>query len=69
MMGMLFFSAKNELSNLYKDEVIYWQQRTRLQWLHQGDANTKFFHSVASSRKRNNLISSLSINGVETRDP
>jgi hypothetical protein len=28
-----------------------------------------FFHSVASSRKRFNLITSLKIDGVETREP
>jgi hypothetical protein len=53
---------------VYQDEMIYWQQSARLQWLHQGDANTKFFHSIASSRKRVNLISSLHINGIESRD-
>jgi hypothetical protein len=26
----VFFCAKNELSNVYRDEVIYWQQRARL---------------------------------------
>jgi Reverse transcriptase (RNA-dependent DNA polymerase) len=63
-----FFGVKNELHNVYRDEMIYWQQRARLQWLHQGDTNTRFFHSIASSRKRTNLISSLHINGTETRD-
>jgi hypothetical protein len=57
------------LNNIYHDEVIYWQQRARLQWLHQRDTNTQFFHSIASSRKRANLINSLHINGVECNDP
>jgi hypothetical protein len=26
----VFFCAKNELSNVYRDEVVYWQQRARL---------------------------------------
>jgi hypothetical protein len=63
-----FFSAKNDLCNIYRDEVLYWQQRVRLQWLHKGDANTKFFHAIAPSKKRSNLISSLHIDGVECRD-
>jgi hypothetical protein len=63
------FTAKNGLNNIYRDEVIYWQQRARLQWLHQRDANTQFFHSITSSRKRANLITSLYINGVECNDP
>jgi hypothetical protein len=37
-----FFYVKNELSNVYRDEVVYWLQRARLQWLHQGDVNTIF---------------------------
>jgi hypothetical protein len=56
------------LCNIYRDEVLYWQQRARLQWLHKGDANTKFFHTIASSKKRSNLISLLHIDGVECRD-
>jgi hypothetical protein len=64
-----FLGAKNELTNVYKDEVIYWQQQARIQWLSQGDANTKIFHFVAFSRKYSNLITSLKIDEVETREP
>jgi hypothetical protein len=45
-----------------------WFIGKNVQWLHQGDANTIFFHYIASSRKRANLISSLHISGTETRD-
>jgi hypothetical protein len=31
--------------------------------------NTNFFHSIVSSRKQKNLVSSLTIDGVESRDP
>jgi hypothetical protein len=65
----IFFSTKNELNNVYRDEVIYCQQHAQLQWFHQNNANTMFFHSIASSHKRANLISSLTIDGVESRDP
>jgi hypothetical protein len=40
-----------------------------MQWLHESDANTKVFHSIAYSRKCSNLITSLHIDGVECKDP
>ncbi|KAJ4757665.1 RNA-directed DNA polymerase (reverse transcriptase)-related family protein [Rhynchospora pubera] len=37
----------------------YWQQRSRLQWVEKGDRNTSFFHTVATNRRRNNLITMI----------
>ncbi|XP_039129007.1 uncharacterized protein LOC120265183 [Dioscorea cayenensis subsp. rotundata] len=31
------------LETIHKQEEIYWRQRSRLQWLEEGDGNTKFF--------------------------
>jgi len=42
---------------------ICWQQ-SRLTWLREGDANSKYFHSVLASRKRRNNIMSFYVNGV-----
>lgn len=36
-----------------------WRQRARLDWLHDGDNNTKFFHSVASGHKKANCLDRL----------
>ena len=41
---------------------IRWQQ-SRLLWLRDGEANSKYFHSVFSNRRRRNKIVSLLVNG------
>ena len=43
---------------LIKDEKM-WKQRSRVLWLHEGDQNTKNFHSRASHRYRRNRIKEL----------
>ncbi|GAU17467.1 hypothetical protein TSUD_340100 [Trifolium subterraneum] len=48
----------HSLSRLHTS--ICWQQ-SRSRWLKEGDANTKFFHSVLASRRRGNAISSLQV--------
>ncbi|GAU45931.1 hypothetical protein TSUD_100080 [Trifolium subterraneum] len=51
----------HSLSRLHAS--ISWQQ-SRLLWLKEGDANSKYFHSVLASCRRRNTISYLQVDGV-----
>ncbi|GAU30310.1 hypothetical protein TSUD_211670 [Trifolium subterraneum] len=42
---------------------ITWQQ-SRSMWLKEGDANSKYFHSVLAGRRRGNAISVIQVDGV-----
>ncbi|PRQ51592.1 putative transcription factor interactor and regulator CCHC(Zn) family [Rosa chinensis] len=40
-------------------EAMYWQQKSRVKWLQEGDKNTKFFHLSTMIRRRRNKIEGL----------
>jgi hypothetical protein len=40
------------------------RQRSRITWMRQGDANTKFFHLMTNARKKKNFIHSLQTENV-----
>jgi hypothetical protein len=48
-----------ELAGLLREEELKWYQRSKAQFLLEGDANTRYFHSVANGRHRKKLIHSL----------
>ena len=54
-----------EWENLCKQEEVFWRQKSRIQWLKEGERNTKFFHrSTMANRAHNRISSILNENGV-----
>lgn len=51
--------TENQIANLLLDEEVYWKQRSRANWLREGDKNTRFFHLKASARRKKNRIEGI----------
>ena len=49
-------------------EEISCRQKSRVLHLREGDANTRFFHRMANSNRRNNDIESLMVDGILSSD-
>lgn len=49
-------SLENIISALLRKEEVFWLQCSRVSWMREGDMNTKFFHKIASGRRRRNQI-------------
>jgi exonuclease III len=47
------------LAELHHREETMWKQRSRVQWLSEGDKNTHFFHQRANRRRKKNKIEKL----------
>ena len=43
---------------LLKEEV-FWRQKSKINWIKEGDCNSKFFHKVANGRRNRKYIKSL----------
>ncbi|KAM0898894.1 hypothetical protein ACQ4PT_021649 [Festuca glaucescens] len=50
---------KSKLLGITAVDRCRWRQRSRVTWIRQGDANTRFFHLRANRRRRKNHIPSL----------
>ena len=49
-------NLQTDIEKLTLFEEISWRQKSRVLHLREGDANTKFFHRMATSNRRNNCI-------------
>ena len=47
---------RKNLEQLEEQEQIIWMQKSRVNWILQGDRNTKFYHSITARRRLNNKI-------------
>ena len=62
-------AAQAELWVWMKRKETFWAQQSRAKWLKEGDKNTKYFHTLASIRKKKNTILALSTNNGFVNDP
>ncbi|XP_038993416.1 uncharacterized protein LOC120117180 [Hibiscus syriacus] len=44
------------------DEELMWRQKSRSDWIHLGDRNTKYFHKKSMLRKQRNKIAAIKLN-------
>eukprot|EP00253_Pinus_taeda_P028344 PITA_28344 len=49
----------NQLEERRKQEEIMWRQKSRINWLHEGEMNTKCFHQVMIQNRQRNRIFSI----------
>ena len=48
-----------ELQELRLAEKSFFKHKSRIQWLQEGDQNTKFFHGVMAAKQKENTIRTL----------
>lgn len=52
-------NLKWNLCTTFREEELYWRQKSRSLWLKDGDKNTKFFHAITKQRRARNRITKL----------
>ncbi|CAM8904265.1 unnamed protein product [Rhodiola kirilowii] len=51
-----------EFRKMKYNQFLFNKQRSKVQWIKEGDANTKFFHNVLKSRRARNIINHITLN-------
>ena len=57
---------KSRKDSLLAHQILTWKLKSRVDWIQEGDANTKFFHSFASARRNSKAIGELNNQSGET---
>lgn len=57
--SVLLQVEKKKLKEIYVQQEIFWRQRSKQFWLHEGDQNSKYFHAARKNRRKANRICSL----------
>ncbi|XP_013614191.1 PREDICTED: uncharacterized protein LOC106320384 [Brassica oleracea var. oleracea] len=57
--AMLIGELTTTLESAYKEEELFWRQRSRILWLQCGDRNTAYFHAATHGRRAVNKFSVL----------
>lgn len=52
-------NMKTDLGKAYREEEVYWKEKSKERWLEDGDKNSSFFHGSVQTRKMRNKVSSL----------
>ena len=50
---------KWKLCEAYREEELYWKQKSRAHWLREGDRNTRYFHAKTKQRRARNRITRI----------
>ncbi|OMO76410.1 hypothetical protein COLO4_25567 [Corchorus olitorius] len=62
--------VRTEMIEILEQEQLLWLQKSRSNWIVQGERNTKFYHTVTNRRRaRNKITNILRQNGQKTEDP
>ncbi len=57
-------TCKSELEKLALLEEVSWREKSHVLWLKEGDNNTKFFHQMVNSHRRNNYMERVEVDGA-----